>query len=102
VTVASAQSSGDPVVLVRRSGRVLTISINRPRLRNAINLQVARELASALDLLDSDDDLQVGILTGEGGYFSSGMDLAAAAKGEFAIIEGRGSPGSSNNRPVNR
>lgn len=71
-------------------GGVLTITINRPEQRNAINRDVAVELAAALDRLDADPDLAVGLLTGEGGTFSAGMDLKAFATGQTPVIPGRG------------
>lgn len=77
-------------VLTERRGRVLVITINRPEVRNAINLAVSQGLADALDELDADADLSVAILTGAGGNFSAGMDLKAFAAGEFPYIAGRG------------
>jgi enoyl-CoA hydratase len=78
--------------LVLHAGRdaVLTITINRPAQKNAVNHEVAVQLASALDLLDADPQLSVGVLTGAGQTFSAGMDLKAFAKGETPDIAGRG------------
>ena len=45
--------------------------------RNALNGAAARALATAADELDADDDLRVGVLTGAGGTFCTGMDLKA-------------------------
>ena len=69
---------------------VLVITINRPKAKNAVNLSVAQGVAAALDRLDSDDALRVGVLTGAGGTFCAGMDLKAFVSGEFPQIEGRG------------
>ena len=78
--------------LVLAEGRegVLTITINRPAQKNAVNREVAVQVASALDLLDSDPTLSVGVLTGAGGTFSAGMDLKAFANGQTPILPGRG------------
>jgi enoyl-CoA hydratase len=65
----------DPAVLVDREGPVLTITLNRPEKRNAFNPEMLCRLCDAWDLLDSDDELRVGILTGAGGTFSAGADL---------------------------
>jgi enoyl-CoA hydratase len=65
----------DPAVLVDREGPVLTITLNRPDKRNAFNPEMLCRLCDAWDLLDSDDELRVGILTGAGGTFSAGADL---------------------------
>ena len=78
------------LVLTERSDGVLTITINRPRQKNAINRDTAVQLAAALDELDADATLSVGVLTGAGGTFSAGMDLKAFAKGETPIVPGRG------------
>src|SRR4029079_6112023 len=69
---------------------VLTITINRPAQRNAVSREVAVQLAAALDVLDSDPTLSVGVLTGAGGTFSAGMDLKAFANGHTPILAGRG------------
>jgi enoyl-CoA hydratase len=78
------------LVLTERHDGILTITINRPAQRNAVNRDVAVAVASALDLLDSDPTLSVGVLTGAGGTFSAGMDLKAFANGETPILPGRG------------
>jgi|SRR5699024_8004151 len=59
---------------------VMIITINRPQARNAVNYDTAQEMAQALDELDANPDLAVGILTGAENTFSSGMDLKAFAK----------------------
>jgi enoyl-CoA hydratase len=77
------------VRLDRREG-VLTITINRPAHKNAVNHEVAVQLAEAVDQLDADPQLSAGVLTGAGGTFSAGMDLKAFAQGELPVIPGRG------------
>lgn len=78
------------LVLTERQDGVLTITINRPAQRNAVSREVAVQLASALDELDADPTLSVGVLTGAGGTFSAGMDLKAFANGQTPILPGRG------------
>ncbi|HEX3289565.1 MAG TPA: crotonase/enoyl-CoA hydratase family protein [Mycobacterium sp.] len=78
------------LVLTERRDGVLTITINRPAQKNAISREVAVQLAAAVDELDADPTLSVGVLTGAGGTFSAGMDLKAFAKGETPILSGRG------------
>ncbi|MGV0790825.1 crotonase/enoyl-CoA hydratase family protein [Mycolicibacterium sp. XJ1819] len=77
-------------VLVEQRDRILIITINRPEARNAVNAAVSQALADAMDRLDGDKDLSVGVLTGAGGSFCAGMDLKAFARGENVAIEGRG------------
>ena len=82
----------DPVLTERRDG-VLLITLNRPDARNAINLDVAEGIAAALEELDADDELTVGVLTGAGKGFSAGMDLKAFVSGKRPWVEGRGFAG---------
>lgn len=77
-------------VLIERRGHIMIITINRPHARNAINLATAQGLERAIDAYDADPNLRIAILTGAGGYFSAGMDLKAAARGEVPITEKRG------------
>ena len=87
-------------VQVEFSGRVTIITINRPQARNAINHAVSAAVAQALDDLDERDDLTVGIITGAGGTFSSGMDLKAFLAGENAPVPGRGLAGLTQRPPA--
>ncbi|HEV2982158.1 MAG TPA: enoyl-CoA hydratase-related protein, partial [Solirubrobacteraceae bacterium] len=80
-------------VLAERRGDVLLITLNRPEVRNSVNAALAEGVGKALDELDSDDELAVGVLTGAGGYFSAGMDLGAFVKGESPWYGDRGFAG---------
>jgi enoyl-CoA hydratase len=80
-------------VLTERRDGVLIVTINRPDARNAVNGGVANGMASAMDELDADDELRVGIVTGAGGYFSAGMDLKAFVQGESPYAGDRGFAG---------
>ena len=59
-------------VLTERRDAILVITINRPDQRNAVNSEVAEGIGTALDQLDADPDLTVGVLTGAGKGFSRG------------------------------
>jgi enoyl-CoA hydratase len=87
------------LVLVERRGAVLIITINRPAVRNAVNQAVSHGVAAALDELDQNDALGVGVLTGAGGTFCSGMDLKAFVDGERPEIPGRGLAGLTEHVP---
>ncbi len=80
----------EPAVLVEQRDRILIVTINRPRAKNAVNLAVSQGLADAMDRLDAEPGLSVGIVTGAGGSFCAGMDLKAFARGERCDIDGRG------------
>ncbi len=82
-----------PVVLAERRDGVLLITLNRPEVRNAVNAAVAAGVAGALEELDGDDSLSVGVLTGAGGFFCAGMDLGAFVKGEAPWFGDRGFAG---------
>jgi enoyl-CoA hydratase len=86
-------ASAAPAVLTERRGSVLLITLNRPEVRNAVNAAVAEGIGGALDELDADDGLTVGILTGTGGFFCAGMDLGAFVKGESPWFGDRGFAG---------
>jgi len=77
-------------VLTSEEDGVLVVTINRPEAKNAMTKAAAEGIAAAMDRLDSDDNLRVGILTGAGGTFCSGMDLKGFLRGESPSIEGRG------------
>ena len=77
-------------VLLHETDGILTITINRPAAKNAVNLAVATGIAAAIDRLDASPALRVGILTGAGGAFCSGMDLKAFLSGEMPMLPGRG------------
>jgi enoyl-CoA hydratase len=79
----------DEVLVERRDG-IQIITINRPEAKNAINSAASHGIAAAVDELDADDDLRVGVLTGAGGTFCAGMDLKAFLRGEKPVVEGRG------------
>ena len=85
--------SDQAAVLTERRERVLVITINRPEQRNAVNSAVATGIGEALEELDADAELSVGIVTGAGGFFCAGMDLKAFVTGERPWLEGRGFAG---------
>jgi enoyl-CoA hydratase len=89
---ADADAEQEPVLTERR-GNVLLITLNRPAVRNAVNAALAAGVAGALDELDADDGLAVGVLTGAGGFFCAGMDLGAFVKGESPWFGDRGFAG---------
>ncbi|MEP3049796.1 MAG: crotonase/enoyl-CoA hydratase family protein [Erythrobacter sp.] len=77
-------------VLTSVEDGVLNVTINRPEAKNAMTKAAAEAIAAAMDRLDGEDELRVGILTGAGGSFCSGMDLKGFLRGERPSVEGRG------------
>ena len=93
MTAAQDTAVATEPVLTERRGNVLLITLNRPEVRNSVNAALAAGVAGALDELDGDDALSVGVLTGTGGFFSAGMDLGAFVKGESPWFGDRGFAG---------
>lgn len=87
-------------VTVQQDGGALIITLDRPQARNAVNAELAQGVAQALDLLDADQDLTVGIITGANGTFCSGMDLKAFLQGESPLGADRGFAGIVARPPV--
>lgn len=83
----------DQAILTEDRDGILIVTINRPEARNSVNGDVANGMAEALNRLDADDDLRVGIVTGAGGYFSAGMDLKAFMQGQSPYAGDRGFAG---------
>lgn len=80
----------EEVVIVETAEGVMTITLNRPKAKNAVNKAVAVAVAAAVDQLEADESLRAAILTGADGTFCSGMDLKAFVTGETPVVEGRG------------
>jgi enoyl-CoA hydratase len=78
----------------QKQGNVAVITINRPDARNAVNTAVARGLEDAVDKLEADDEVWVGILTGartEKGYiFCAGADLKQMSVDPGGMMTERG------------
>lgn len=89
----------EEAVLVDVTDGIMTVTLNRPKAKNAANKAVAVGVAAAMDELDSNDDIRVAILTGSGGTFCSGMDLKAFVSGELPMVEGRGFAGITEAPP---
>jgi enoyl-CoA hydratase len=96
----AAAAAERPAVRAERRDNVLLITIDRPDVRNAVNAAVAEGVAGALDELDADDSLSVGVLTGAGGFFSAGMDLGAFVRGESPWFGDRGFAGIAQRASV--
>lgn len=81
-----------PVTVDRRDA-VLVITIDRPEARNAIDNRTAHAIGAAIDTLEKDPTLAVGIITGTEGCFCAGMDLKAYLRGERPRTDERGFAG---------
>jgi enoyl-CoA hydratase len=63
--------------LVEQQGPILIVTMNRPRVRNALSPEMMAVMRDAWDRVDADPEIRVAILTGAGGAFCAGADLRA-------------------------
>ena len=75
-------------ILVDRSGRVMTITFNRPRQKNALTHAMYATLADSLEEAGKDDTVRALLFTGAGDAFTAGLlhcwDLPPAHRVRFA------------------
>lgn len=82
-------------VIYQKSGRVASVTLNRPAVLNAMDLRMHEDLREVWDDLEADDDIWVGVLTGAGDRaFSVGQDLKELAARIEAGTAGRSTFGS--------
>ncbi|CAN5225949.1 enoyl-CoA hydratase [soil metagenome] len=68
-------SAADEVLLIDTTDRVRTLTLNRPRSRNALSARLRREFFAALAAAEADDAVDVVIVTGADPVFCAGLDL---------------------------
>ncbi|MCW4355557.1 crotonase/enoyl-CoA hydratase family protein [Hoyosella sp. YIM 151337] len=95
-----AHTQRAPRLHIEWEGPLCVITLNRPEVRNAIDLTMALDIERALDAFDADPEARVAVLTGSGGEFCTGMDLKAAARGEFPVAPQRGLLGMTRKPPA--
>jgi enoyl-CoA hydratase/carnithine racemase len=84
----------ESTVRYERRGRVLVVRIEREAKRNAVDRGTAHGIDEALNLLDDDDELWAGVITGTTTVFSAGTDLKDGSGrtergGEYGLIRRR-------------
>ena len=78
----------DSLILQQKSDGILTITIHRPQALNALNAEVIKALADAIDDAQTDGEVQTIVLTGSGDKaFVAGADIKEFA--DFSGKEGR-------------
>jgi enoyl-CoA hydratase/carnithine racemase len=65
----------EPLVLSRREGAVLTLTLNRPDKSNSLHPDLVKQLSAALKGAEADNALSVVVITGAGNSFCAGLDL---------------------------
>ncbi len=93
-----ASSPEEPVLLTEISERIATVTLNRPRARNALSRALRKAIWKTFTGLDADDDVDVIILTGADPGFCAGLDLKELASGDDSL----GDTGASGSTSANR
>jgi enoyl-CoA hydratase len=75
------------MVKFEKQGNVGIITIDRPEAKNAVNGDVANGIEAAIDELEADDDLWVGIIASSGDVFCAGADLKAINSGQAGGLQ---------------
>jgi enoyl-CoA hydratase/carnithine racemase len=93
----------EPKVTHEQRGHVLLVGLNRPRKKNAFDLEMLRELSAAFTKLEADDALRVGVVFAHGSDFTGGLDLMSVAPaisaGEHIFPESDVDPWGTHGRP---
>jgi enoyl-CoA hydratase len=82
----SEHAEAEHLVTYRVEGHVAVFTLNRPEARNAINDVVAQGIEAAIDRIEEDPEVWVGILTGVPPVFSAGADLRMINAGRFTEL----------------
>jgi 2-(1,2-epoxy-1,2-dihydrophenyl)acetyl-CoA isomerase len=77
--------SSEPVLLAVREAGVLTLTLNRPSRKNALNDELRDALGAALTSAARDRDVRVVVIAGAGGAFCSGADLSTGAAADHPL-----------------
>src|SRR2546425_184875 len=73
-------SRASELVLTEDRGAVRVITLNRPEVKNAIDIPLRVALAERLEEAAADSSVRVIVVTGAGGAFCSGGDIASMAR----------------------
>jgi enoyl-CoA hydratase/carnithine racemase len=77
------------LTVARPTERVVSLALNRPQRKNALDRELVLALGEALEAADADQSVRVIVLTGAGGAFCSGADLTTIADAPPQEIPGR-------------
>lgn len=83
---------GFATIIADERGGVLTLTLNRPAVRNAMSLEMVGELRAALSAAEAGGSVQVIVLRGAGGTFCAGGDISDMAKARGAKAQGGSDP----------
>lgn len=71
--------SDEPILLTERDGHVAIVRLNRPKVLNALNLQLMEQLAELFEGYDADEDVRVILLAGSERAWAAGADIGDMA-----------------------
>ena len=71
------------IIVTKHDGFVATVQLNRPKVLNALNLQLMVELVEALEALDNDPDVRCIVIHGSERAFAAGADITEMAGASF-------------------
>ena len=74
------------MVIYETCGHVAVLTLNRPEARNAVNGELAQAMEAALDQMEADPEIWVGVLAANGPVFCAGADLKAINSGGAATL----------------
>lgn len=80
------------------AGPVLHITLNRPESRNAMSLDMVRELTAVFDQIAGDTAVRLVVLRGAGGHFCAGGDIRDMAAARSQKADGNKDPFRDLNR----
>jgi crotonobetainyl-CoA hydratase len=78
----------EPAATLERRGGIAVITLNRPYAMNAVNADLSGAVGAALEELDNDPALRVGVITGAGRAFCAGADLKGLNAGHVLSAPG--------------
>ena len=67
-------------VSTEQQGAVFSIQINRPEVKNAVNIETAKQLRQAFTQFENNTEYSVAVLSGSSGTFCAGYDLGEVSK----------------------
>jgi enoyl-CoA hydratase len=95
---AGVEGFESPVLSIESDEDVATLWLDRPEARNAMGLDLWRDLPKAMDVLRDDNSVRVVVIAAKGPHFSVGLDLKAM--GNLLAGGGDGGGGAGDARPA--